>query len=1043
MSKLPISLQLGMQALDLGRYAEATELLEGFCRNYTGDRSKEYLQAQMSLVKAYRYNGRSEDAIDICHELAADPSRKIQSWAQNALKALEQATPESQPPESQTAEPVTQSEDAGNSIESLAEEPLNHSTTEITASLDALLAGHNLSIQVIQQEQQLLVILNRAAASHLDYNRLSRSITDHVLALQLPDIYFLVIYSRVLGEFDPDWQTQIDLQHVDRIEELLVDDRSTSEPESIVPVISSDDLPDPKSGLSDLDDADAPDLTGMIRSDLDFALDQEPSDQDADDLESDGLNDAEQYDQPDNLTDYIAEEDTGELDLTSYCFVRNKHLVTTTLPNPDTAVAQAVLFFHLMDDAEKRLVLPTLVEFFKAPDKASIEKLPPDMQQWLTEMRQLNDPEFRSVSVWLSRYCADPDPALAQIDATLTAAAEFEAAASAVEEASPDTEQPTNRGSNRRSGRGANNSAQASTPPASESFAKAGRSSVIGATLAMAGAAGKLGVASAVTISLLFGMVMVLCLAVMLIIGKQNPLTGLAISIVASLAINAAIFFLSPFIMDMVQALLYQTRWVKLTEIERYSPEAAQLIKRVCNQQKIQVPRLGIIDDQNPTAFTYGALPNGARLVVSKGIFTYLDDDEVATVYAHELGHIAHWDFAVMTLASTLVQITYLIYIFAKDVGDRFGDRAKKALESASMLAYVFYVAGTYILLYLSRTREYYADHFAAEVTGNPNALSRALVKIAYGILEESKTAEQPSRLMEGTRALGIYDAKAAGTTGTAYQVATDPSKIGRVFLWDLFNPWGWWMELSSTHPLTGKRVRALGNYAEQLGLDVEYDMAAVVAEGNRLNKQRLYKGFAVDLVLSLAEWIGVVIGLAIGIVLFSVFGWWKALLSFPLILFGIGVLIKIQISYPGMNRAKETNILELMSDPYASPLRAQAVKLAGAIIGRGDAGSVAGSDLKLQDNTGLILLRFASRFGPIGNFLFGANQVKPLIGNEVRVSGWFRRGVMPWVDLNKAITESGKKVDSFPTFWPVILGLGSIALGVFVIPNLNLSSLG
>jgi Zn-dependent protease with chaperone function len=43
-------------------------------------------------------------------------------------------------------------------------------------------------------------------------------------------------------------------------------------------------------------------------------------------------------------------------------------------------------------------------------------------------------------------------------------------------------------------------------------------------------------------------------------------------------------------------------------------------------------------------------LPDTARLVVSKGLFTYLDDDEAATVYAHELGHIVHWDFALMTL---------------------------------------------------------------------------------------------------------------------------------------------------------------------------------------------------------------------------------------------------------------------------------------------------------------------------------------------------------------------------------------------------------
>jgi Zn-dependent protease with chaperone function len=140
-------------------------------------------------------------------------------------------------------------------------------------------------------------------------------------------------------------------------------------------------------------------------------------------------------------------------------------------------------------------------------------------------------------------------------------------------------------------------------------------------------------------------------------------------------------------------------------------------------------------------------LPNSARLVVSQGLFTYLDDDEIATVYAHELGHIVHWDFAVMTLASTLVQITYLIYSFARRLVVKAATRSSKnAAGTAALVAYVFYIIGTYLLLYLSRTREYFADHFAAETTGNPNALSRALVKIAYGILEEGKRASEPSR---------------------------------------------------------------------------------------------------------------------------------------------------------------------------------------------------------------------------------------------------------------------------------------------------------
>ncbi|MCC5644238.1 M48 family metalloprotease [Nostoc sp. CHAB 5824] len=79
----------------------------------------------------------------------------------------------------------------------------------------------------------------------------------------------------------------------------------------------------------------------------------------------------------------------------------------------------------------------------------------------------------------------------------------------------------------------------------------------------------------------------------------------------------------------------------KVSRVETLSPETAKIIRQVCQQKNLKTPRLGIINDQNPTAFTYGSLPNSARLVVSQGLFTYLDDDEIA-VYAHELGHIVH-----------------------------------------------------------------------------------------------------------------------------------------------------------------------------------------------------------------------------------------------------------------------------------------------------------------------------------------------------------------------------------------------------------------
>lgn len=557
---------------------------------------------------------------------------------------------------------------------------------------------------------------------------------------------------------------------------------------------------------------------------------------------------------------------------------------------------------------------------------------------------------------------------------------------------------------------------------------KTGRAAKAGVKLVQK-TGGNLVLASGVTITLLLGMVLALSLAAVLIINSPDPVTGLAIALPITLIFNIAAFFLSPWLMDLTQNWLYNTRWVSLAEIEDKSPETAKVIQKVCQQHKLKQPRLGIIDDQNPTAFTYGSFPNSARVVVSEGLFTYLDDDEVATVYAHELGHIVHWDFAVMTLASTLVQITYLIYTTAHRLGNRGGEKVKDAASSVAAVAYLFYIIGTYLLLYLSRTREYFADHFAAETTGNPNALSRALVKIAYGILEEGQRATEPSRLLEGTRALGIYDAKAATSTGTAYRISSEPEKIGRVFLWDMFNPWAWWMELNSTHPLTGKRVRALSTYAEQLGLDIEFDMGRIVGEGHNLSKRKLYGNFVVDLLLYSAEIVGLSVGFAIGISLSAANP--MMMIACPLIGLGTGIFLKTLVMFPTYNQAESLDVLTLMSDPYASPLRGQPAKLQGELIGRGDAGYAFGSDLKLQDRTGMIYLRYASRFGPIGNFLFGMKRVKSLIGMDVKALGWFRRGVAPWMDLIQLESDSGTTVNSYHRFWSLLLAIGAIAIGI------------
>ena len=84
---------------------------------------------------------------------------------------------------------------------------------------------------------------------------------------------------------------------------------------------------------------------------------------------------------------------------------------------------------------------------------------------------------------------------------------------------------------------------------------------------------------------------------------------------------------------------------------------------------------LGIVDDGNPNAFTFGRTPRDARIWISRGLLERLDERELDAVVTHEVGHIKHWDFAVMTLAAVVPMVLYLAYLIARG-SDRSEARA-------------------------------------------------------------------------------------------------------------------------------------------------------------------------------------------------------------------------------------------------------------------------------------------------------------------------------------------------------------------------------
>lgn len=529
-----------------------------------------------------------------------------------------------------------------------------------------------------------------------------------------------------------------------------------------------------------------------------------------------------------------------------------------------------------------------------------------------------------------------------------------------------------------------------------------------------------LATASIWTLGLLGGMVFAILTAALYSAGITSP----ALSIGLTIAFAFIWWGLSPIVMDWSLRLANRLDWIEDAEFRAEYPELHAFIRRVCDRHRVKMPRLGIIRDQTPTAFTYGSTAQNARLVVSEGLFDYLEPEEVQAVYAHELGHIVHRDFIVMALGATLVQVLYQVYVI---LTKRRGGNGKNNLAYIGLAAYVFYILGTYLLRYLSRTREYMADAFSAAATRNPNALAMALTKIAYGVLEaEQKGASK--QLIESTRALGIFDPKGARNVGVAVVDGLNLDKVGRVFLFDLFNPWASIAEWHSTHPLTGKRIRALATQARKLGLEPPFDFPRIAAAGNKLDKMRMRLQFLREAGLYFGPWVGAVACLAIAFSLDP-----RLSLAGIIAGLGLGALAKGYYSFRSTAAARPRTFLDLMTDPYASPLKGLPVRLSGRLIGRASAGSIASEDFMLQDSTGVVYLNYESLGGPLGNLFFAFTRADDLIGDEVEAVGWFRRGAMPQFDLLKMHTSGGRRIRSWTRAWAMIPG-GLLVLAGLVV---------
>ncbi|MFS8909949.1 zinc metalloprotease HtpX [Synechococcus sp. H60.3] len=511
---------------------------------------------------------------------------------------------------------------------------------------------------------------------------------------------------------------------------------------------------------------------------------------------------------------------------------------------------------------------------------------------------------------------------------------------------------------------------------------------------------------------------------------------GLRWLVAGSLAVNfgVGLLFFAPWLMDHLHRRLHKLRWATLGEIERHSPEAARLLQRLCTQKQLKQPRLGVIPEGGPLAFVYGTFPDGGRIVVTQALLQQLAPDEIAAVYAQALGRIVNGDILILTLLGSPLQLVYL----ALEQVSQLGNKRRDLIGHVAPLLYLIYTVLSYPLFFLSRLGTSHADHFAVEATGNPNGLVAALLKSAAGLQEAHKNDRRPSSLLHCTRLFSFLDFKTTAAASAAVRLR-DPAQAGQVFLWDQLNPWARWMQVNSSHPLPGHRFQVLAEYAQRLRLLPELRLGS----GSKLDGVRLQSRFWLDLAIYAAEVVGILVGWLVGLILYLLLQDRldpKVIAAVAVVGCGLGLGSKAVLMYRGSLSPQTTDVLHLLADPEADPCRSQPVELEGELLGLGQAGYQLGAELKLQDATGLIPLRFTSPLGPVGNVFSGLKQLRALMGRRVKVVGWFRRGNTAWVDL--AYVQAGsKQLHSRPRLWLALLGLGVVLLGiwgVFYFPNLR-----
>ncbi|MEL6439964.1 MAG: hypothetical protein AAFQ80_12005 [Cyanobacteria bacterium J06621_8] len=249
-----------------------------------------------------------------------------------------------------------------------------------------------LRFQVIIKNKTLHVYINRPAESALDYGTLKQKIYGAIAEFYPGKFRQISLYCRILGKIEPDWQSVLELEP-----STLAAQEMNSMVDNINTAVDATN-----SIVSKIEQELIESESLMFDSQLDFEDLPTTADDELSDIKEEELSE-------------LLEDSILELDLSQYCFIRNRRLLYAVLDPPWSNIARLIEAFDRFDLATKRSQLPVLEAYFENNLTPDWNILEPETQNWWSKIIALDSDNRHKLAIWLSRYCLNAEQTLISV----------------------------------------------------------------------------------------------------------------------------------------------------------------------------------------------------------------------------------------------------------------------------------------------------------------------------------------------------------------------------------------------------------------------------------------------------------------------------------------------------------------------------------------------------------------------------------------------------------------------------------------------------